>query len=523
MNKEILKNKYILLLINTVIFILFAYVLPIKYEDNDDVIMCMIANGVYSGQPDGHLVFINALYGWVLAGLYTLTKAVEWYTLFFCIFHIISMTIIVHIIRRGTSRTIHKVLYTIFLYVIWAFIIQSFQFTTTAALLCFAGCLALLRPERKWKTAGAILIFMASLIRFEVIGLIGILFAPLYISKFLKQKKLIVWVTMITSLTLLCKFTNNIFYQDDDWKYYKEYNDARGKINDNPRTCFIDKIEGVDNKDIDMFLEFECDPHMMNLSVLEKMLDKIDKETTFLRRLPFAIHLMYYGNLILLLSFGAAISLFTNVIGLRENVSSKKNIVVLIASMLLFFFIIVHISTTGILKNRISICLLLPISYLIILLYQNRHDKLGRIIAICFSSVILLLADKHVSQGLKAWKNIDSSRNFFELYQRPLIKTYTGYIYPRAIFLEYLSPFEIKEATFHIAGLGWCSNIPFNKGRLESFQDFVDSDIVYIGWTASPPQHMVERIKQNYGIDAEIIKESFNDVCTMYKFVSKVK
>ena len=69
-------NRYIfcigVLLFNTLFFTLVAYLLPMRFEENDDVVMCMIANGVYSGSPDCHLVFINAIYGSVLARLYSL-------------------------------------------------------------------------------------------------------------------------------------------------------------------------------------------------------------------------------------------------------------------------------------------------------------------------------------------------------------------------------------------------------------------------------------------------------------------
>ena len=69
-------NKYgliaLLLVVNAAFFALMAWVMPIRFEENDDVMMCMIANGTYSGAPDAHLVFINVLYGWVLTLFYRL-------------------------------------------------------------------------------------------------------------------------------------------------------------------------------------------------------------------------------------------------------------------------------------------------------------------------------------------------------------------------------------------------------------------------------------------------------------------
>ena len=66
-----MKNlSYIVLAANVVFFAVMAVVLPLGFEENDDVMMCMIANGSYTGTPDGHLVYINVLYGWALAALY---------------------------------------------------------------------------------------------------------------------------------------------------------------------------------------------------------------------------------------------------------------------------------------------------------------------------------------------------------------------------------------------------------------------------------------------------------------------
>lgn len=125
--KGVMGNKWFVLLFNTVFFFLMAWILPIHYEENDDVMMCMIANGVFSGNPDGHLVFINAIYGWILAGLYMITKAVEWYTLSFCLLHVLAMTGIVYVVAR--DKGLHPLLkgaFLVFIYVIWARIIIAF-------------------------------------------------------------------------------------------------------------------------------------------------------------------------------------------------------------------------------------------------------------------------------------------------------------------------------------------------------------------------------------------------------------
>ena len=69
-----LLNKYNfkwLLLVNAIFFVLAAYLLPIRFQDNDDSLMCLIASGNYSGTPDAHLVFINYFYGLIVKIFYS--------------------------------------------------------------------------------------------------------------------------------------------------------------------------------------------------------------------------------------------------------------------------------------------------------------------------------------------------------------------------------------------------------------------------------------------------------------------
>ena len=140
-----------------------ATVLPLQFEENDDVVMAMIANGTYSGSPDCHLVYINVIYGAVLAFLYGITKAVEWYTLAFAALHVVSMSVLVYCILTTENRSSwERWLWSIVLYVLWARIIVALQFTTTAGLVCLAGCMLLLRESRKARWSGVMLVVIAA-------------------------------------------------------------------------------------------------------------------------------------------------------------------------------------------------------------------------------------------------------------------------------------------------------------------------------------------------------------------------
>ena len=106
--QKIVANRYVLfalvLMANIAFVAILSAVLPIRYEENDDIIMAMIANGSYSGMPDYHLVYINVLYGFVLTLLYGWTSAIEWYTLSFMVLHILSMSFLSYCILTPPNR-----------------------------------------------------------------------------------------------------------------------------------------------------------------------------------------------------------------------------------------------------------------------------------------------------------------------------------------------------------------------------------------------------------------------------------
>lgn len=146
-----------LLGINVIFFVIISFLFDIRFEENDDVMMCLIANGNYSGKPDCHLVFQNALWGYILSSLYGLIASVEWYSLFLFITHIVAITIITSsIIQKWKDNIILLLFFLIGIYTLWSVTIQSFQFTTTSGLICIAGCVLLLNSANNTLWGGGI-------------------------------------------------------------------------------------------------------------------------------------------------------------------------------------------------------------------------------------------------------------------------------------------------------------------------------------------------------------------------------
>ena len=84
----------------------------------------------------------------------------------------------------------------------------------------------------------------------------------------------------------------------------------------------------------------------------------------------------------------------------------------------------------------------------------------------------------------------------------------------------YESPWRFKDATYRAVGLGWLTGIPFQKGVLDSFDDFLNSKLRYLCSVEQPPQHILESIQRNYDANARMVVEYENEKYAVFKFVS---
>lgn len=61
-----LTNKILLIFFNILLIIFLSLILPLRFEENDDVMILLFSSGNYTGQPENILVFMNIIYGSVL-------------------------------------------------------------------------------------------------------------------------------------------------------------------------------------------------------------------------------------------------------------------------------------------------------------------------------------------------------------------------------------------------------------------------------------------------------------------------
>lgn len=469
---------WLILLINIIIFGLINWGLPIRFEENDDIIMCLIANGGYTGAPDCHLVFINALYGSILAWLYTIIPTIEWYTVSFFILHIVSITCIVYLVAIKSKRsTIVKLVWLSFIYILWMRMILSLQFTTTAGITTMAGCWLMCQNTRKKNLLGGLLIIIASMLRFHIVGLIVLMFIPVYIFQFHLEFKRYIPLIIVGMVVFSVKFIDNSFYQSPEWKYFKEYNYIRGQLNDNPNAdkqyVYDNLPNGIEKADYDMLLNFMADPAVMDLKTIKVIFLGL-KEVSLKEKINNVCTLRLYFSIILLL-------LCLTVLLLVNSTKNEKAYLVVLC--LLFCCIAVGISMNGTLKNRVFLCMLLSI---MIGYYQiATQDKASRcIILLCIFCVVMLMNGKYIKQMYKTSIAIERKILLWNEVDTLLKTTVQNENYVISIgadmLIEGMSVYKVRIPNYRIIGLGWLISTPFNAGIFDTYMDLTRDDIYIV-------------------------------------------
>ena len=499
--------KYIVLACNIVLFALLAVLLPLGFEENDDVMMCMIANGTYSGMPDFHLVYINVLYGFVLAGLYSLTKTVEWYTLSFAVLHILSMSVLAYCILTTPNRARwEKVLWLLILYVLWARIIIALQFTTTAGLVCLAGCMLLLRESKKARWSGVVLVIIAALIRFMAAGLVGLLMAPIIVYTYrLNWRRYIAIVVMLTAV-VGCRVANHMVYDSDpEWKYFRAYNQLRAQLNDNPNAYKMTTAqlpETIDPMDYQLLLRFVPDAEQIDLPAIRQLSATVG-DVPFRQQLKNLHRLDKYAVEVVIL--------FALLILMILTTGNRSKYLFLIIYTLFVLVLIVHVSLDGFLKNRVFLCILTPMLVTDYMLLPNTTG-LKRRWGIGIAMVVL--SAWYGYQIYEEKQTADYNRYTWSRLQQTLLAYVPEGAYVTTIgtsmMMEATDPWHVWPYEFRKYTLGWLTWCPLNKSVGHSYRALLREDMyifTHINYTHEHTalQRVSEQIEKHYGVPSEIV------------------
>ena len=465
-----------------------AWLLPLGFEENDDVMMAMIANGSYSGVPDYHLVYINALYGFVLAGLYSMTRAVEWYTLSFAVLHVLSMSVLGYCLLTTPNRARwERIVWLVILYVLWARIIVALQFTTTAGLVCLAGCVLLMRESRKARWSGVVLVIIAALIRFMAAGLVGLLMAPIIVYTYrLEWRKYIAVVLMLTAVAG-CRIANQKIYdRDPEWKYYRAYNQLRAQLNDNPNAYKLrpnQLPENINWIDYQLLLRFTPDaeqidlPAMRQLSAIVGKVPVRDQWNNLHRLNKYAVEVVILIALLILMIL---------------TTGNRTKYIFLMAYTAFVAALVIHVSLDGFLKNRVFLCMLMPLLVTDFMLLPKTTGKKRRW---GIGIAMTVLSGWYIYQIYAECTTASYNRYVWERLQRPLLDYVPDDAQVTTIgttmMMEAMNPWHIWPYECGKYTLGWMTWCPLNQPR-----------------TAVP--RICEQIEKHYGVPTKVVPVCHN-------------
>lgn len=266
------------------LFILLYKLFTLRYESNDDVVMMLISAGYFSDSPNHHLVFINALLGYLISGLEKFYPAFNWYSIVLVFIHILSFSAIFYLFTFFTFSNRVKWVFRFLTLAAFYYVSVRMQFTYVASFSCIAGLMLVhLWRNKLFLISGLTFFTVGGLLRVESALVILLFFYITYIF-FLGKEKLKASLPALLFpglLLLLVEAIDYQIYRNDslEWAEYQNYNKVRGEINDNPQFYpFIQNEldESVHNKDqLYLFYNFFGDPNYIDIARARDVLSSI--------------------------------------------------------------------------------------------------------------------------------------------------------------------------------------------------------------------------------------------------------
>lgn len=262
--KSFLKKKE-----NCILTLLFLGILllvsAIRYDYyfdlNDDVLMKDILAGIYTGDPEGHNIQMLWLISALISVFYRVVRVLPWYGMFLCFCHFLSIGLIVHrsLLLTEQMEAFGKKIRLLkgFLFLTELFFVLSFlmphlvcaQYTVTCSMLAAAAAFLFLTTDITLP-AGAfirrnigtvLLVFLAYLIRSEMLLLLLPLICAAGVIKWSMEKKIFTREHMIKYLSVIGLIllsvgigqgTHKIAYGSSEWQKFNEFFDNRTELYD---------------------------------------------------------------------------------------------------------------------------------------------------------------------------------------------------------------------------------------------------------------------------------------------------
>ncbi|MCR5279493.1 MAG: hypothetical protein K6E19_08645 [Lachnospiraceae bacterium] len=221
-------------------------ILPEPFLLNDQLLFREIASGVYTGSPDGHLVYIMHPLGAALAKLYKLIPSVEWYNVLMLSTFPIHCFVLVFAFSSVCKRTLAKFFTAVLVLLTFVgttvyFTIQN-EYTVNAGVIAASALILLIISNyvgdhlgRFYTGLSVVLFTVSCLMRKNIFytAIPLILFTGVFL--FFSKKKLTRYITgvcVLAGVLALCFLAESLAYSSPEWVEYVKYNEARSRIFD---------------------------------------------------------------------------------------------------------------------------------------------------------------------------------------------------------------------------------------------------------------------------------------------------
>ncbi len=518
---RIFKNKSIItsaaiLLFNIAFFAIIANVFPVRFEECDDVMMASIANGTYLGEPDCHLVYMNALYGSLLVFLYRLVPSVEWYTYLLALFQILSITVASYYTVRDVKSRILKASLLFALYSVWSYIIFYLQYTTVAGVLALASVILL---QKRHFSLGALFFFVSFMVRYHCAGMLFILSVPILVYEYGWDWKSYLKIGLILCFAGVLHLGNNAFYQDKEWKEYKEYNEIRGKISDNPNRekCKSELLKIMSESDYFLFGKFFQDPDIVTTEVLNETYEILDSNS-FENKLENVVDnfVKKYWRL-------AAVN-FVVMLFFIFCCSEKRIVCASVVSNILWLALLCYISMNSMPKYRIVHSSVFPLLWLCVIGSSYLRKK---IMTAFLSSLLVIVGYIGFVRDFRGWVHyIGIIKSEEQLVDLPICKEWKKYRvvpYLYEVGVEYHTrPFNMKKhyEGCNIIYIAWLAKYPLKTGYF-TYKDFLGGDVLLFSPKDYDTTSLQQSMREHYGIDTDTIHVKESENYALIKFVQK--
>jgi hypothetical protein len=502
------------------------------YDEVDDVSMVRMASGHYSGPPSSLLVYINPLYGVLLAKLYTLSPYVPWYALLFLGFLFLAFYLNAKFIYSfAGNRWLLNILAIAYIIPFYFQSIVFLQYTYVASIIAYTAFLLIYKEVSKQEklswfpfVIGIVLLLLAFIIRENAFLYMATLAVPVGIFSFFKTRNKTNKYVLISGVFLLFIFilgskvySSYAYSKSEDWKtymkwsavqaYYHEYNVASYEKNKE-----IYEEVGWSENDYSMFYYwFYTDEERFSTEDVASIIAGAKQKNISQEGFDFTIQfflmqLSYHSSAVILLLWFFGI--------LAVYVFEKRSVFFYCVSTLAVGIgLIFYFSFLGrILPVRFVYPLFLAIGMYLFFLICSIDLSPSKRIPRLFVAIFLLFAFSHGTLLLlHAQQNKTKVSQFSQILQK-IPQNNLVFNWDSSVPIHWISVFDSLEVFNNrdIAGTGWPQRSPYDKALLKKYDvddlyvDSIDNPHVYLIATPEYLTLLTLYLKEHYNKEIRI-------------------